>query len=299
MKNKILKLFAFMLIMFSIILSTASSVNAIPIPEKRINIEVINLTPGIETYLLIPEDLLEYNMKKFVDNNINNDYLVQQQKAQEIKKFLDTKNYEGYVEYLQKDSYAIDPSQIEIRHYCMCLGDCEIVGKTGYKGVNYLQVKIHFDLNNKFRVSLKDYLTEYDCSKIKIMIDEYGSYTYIDVSEAEFRKKPDNPVITENNIRYTFTPKEDYGKIKRNINITYFIIWTIVILVTLFIIKKIIKVRKAKAQEIEDRKFWKKKPGLEEEMEVLIHGKVSKKTKRKQRKMERLKKLEEKTKKRK
>lgn len=298
MKNRILKLFAFMLIMFSII-STTSVVNAIPIPEKRINIEVVNLTKGVEAYLLIPEDLLEFNMKKFVDNNINNDYIVQQQKAQEIKKFLDSKDYQGYIEYLQKDSYAIDPSQIEIRHYCMCLGDCEIIGKTGYKGVNYLQVKIHFDLNNKFRISLKDYLTEYDCSKIKIMLDEFGSYTYIDVSESEFRKKPDNPVIIENNIKYTFTPKEDYGKIQRNINITYFIIWAIVILVCIYIIKKIIDRRKTKAQEIEDRKFWKKKPGLEEEMEVLINGKVSKKTKRKQKKMERLKKLEEKTNKRK
>ena len=260
-KNK----FLLISILITIFISFSFSISyGIDVPEKDINLTIKNLTKGSEVYLLLPEELLKYNMQKFVDNNIENTYLVEKQKAQQIKEYLDKNDYIGYIEYLIKQGFQCEDNEIEIRHYCFCIGKSEIIGYTEHEGRNYIQIKINLNDNNEFKLITKDYLVNYDSSNIKFMIDEYGSKSFINLNLSEFKTNPDKPHITEYNLIHTFYSNEDYGEIERATDLAYIIIWIILIIIGVVIFKNIEVNRKAKKQEIEDRKFWKKKLTKEE-----------------------------------
>ena len=275
-KNKFLLIGILIIIFINFSFSISYGID---VPEKDINLVIKNLTRGSEVYMLLPEDLVRYNMQKFIDNNIENVYLVEKEKAQKIQDFLNKNDYIGYLEYLIEQGFECEDNEIEIRHYCFCIGKSEIIDYMEYEGVKYIQIKINLNYNNEFKLIMKDYLTNYDASNIKFMIDEYGSISYIHLSPAEFKVNPDKPYITEYNLIHTFYNNEDYGEIERATDLAYIIIWIILIIIGVVIFKNIEIKRKAKKKEIEARKFWKKKLTKEEIKAAKEHAKNEKKEK--------------------
>ena len=277
-KNKFLLICILIIIFINFSFSISYGID---VPEKDINLVIKNLTRGSEVYMLLPEDLVRYNMQKFIDNNIENVYLVEKEKAQKIQDFLNKNDYIGYLEYLIEQGFECEDNEIEIRHYCFCIGKSEIIDYMEYEGVKYIQIKINLNYNNEFKLIMKDYLTDYDASNIKFMIDEYGSISYIHLAPAEFKVNPDKPYITEYNLIHTFYNNEDYGEIERATDLAYIIIWIILIIIGVVIFKNIEVKRKAKKKEIEARKFWKKKLTKEEIKAAQEHAKNEKKEKNK------------------
>ncbi len=229
---------------------------ALSIPEKDINFKIENLTMGSIVYLMIPNDLIDYNMSKFIENNIENEYTLQKQKAEKIKEYYDNKDYLGYIDFLKEEGHNIDENSLEIRHYGISIGDQnEIVGYVEYNDLIFIQLKLNLK-NSEFKLIMKDYLVDYDCSKITFLIDEYGTKTYIPVSEYAFIEK-DN--LNECNITYTYYTNENYEEINKSISIAYTIIFAILILIILVIIIHKINKHKKNKLEIEKRLFWKEK----------------------------------------
>lgn len=235
------------------------SPEALSIPEKDINLKIENLTLGCEVYLMIPSELFEYNMQKFVENNIENEYMLQKQKAEKIKEYYDKKDCLGYINFLKEEGHEINENTLELRHYAFSINDSiEIIGNIDYNNLSYIQFKIN-SKNNEFKVVMKDYLVNYDCSQITFLIDEYGTKTYIPVSEYNFVQNAEKENLNECNITYTYHTDEDYEEINKAISITYTVIIAILIaIVLLIIILRIIKYRKNKL-EIQKRLFWKNK----------------------------------------
>lgn len=250
---------------------------SITVPEKNINLKIENLTRGTEVYLLLPESLLRYNMEKFVDNNLENTYEIQAQVARKIKKFMDSNDYLGYIQDFIESGFDVEPNEIELRHYCFCFGKSELIDYREYNDVRYVQIKLHLNDNNEFKLILKDYLEKYDCSGIKFMIDGYGSYSYIDVASYSLTTNSEKSNVQEYNINYEFESLEDYESIENATKITYLIIYIILIILTLIILIILIKEHIKKKEEIEARKFWKKKLSKKELKEEKKKLKESKK----------------------
>ena len=235
------------------------SPQALDIPQKDINLKIENLTLGCQIYLMIPTTIFEYNMTKFIENNIENEYTIQKQKAEEIKKYYDDKNYLGYINFLKEEGHEIDENKLELRHYAFSINKTtEIVGYTDYNDLTYVKLKFNPKVN-EFKIIMKDYLVDYDCSKIVFLIDEYGTETYIPVSEHNFVQNTEKENLNECNITYTYCTNEDYEEINKAISITYFIIFAILIAIALLIIiLRVNRYRKNKL-EIQKRLFWKNK----------------------------------------
>lgn len=261
LKKRILSLIIVFFILINLIFNISYSIS---VPETDINLKIQNLTRGCNVYLLISENLLRYNMEKFINNNINNVYTIEAKEAEELKKFLDKNDYLGYIDYFRETGFEIEKNEIELRHYCFCLGTSEVIGYLEYDGAKYIQIKINLNDNNEFKLVMKDYLNNYDSSDTKFMIDEYGSITYIDLKNYNFSTNPEQSHVKECNIEYVFYSNEDYDSIEKTTKITYLIIYLILIIIALIILIKLIKRRKSKKEEVEARKFWKKKLTKEE-----------------------------------
>lgn len=294
--NVLCVLFLIMMIIFSNIcfateINTTNTTNSkyhnppsIAIPEKNINLKIENLTRGTEVYVLLPEMLLRHNMEKFVSNNLENPFEIEARIARKIKGFMDKNDYLGYIEYFLETGFEIDDNEIELRHYCFCLGKSELIDYKEYNNSKYIQIKLHLNDKNEFKLILKDYLERYDCSGIKFMLDEYGTYTYIDVASYPFTINKDASNISECNINYEFKPKEDFESIETTIKITYLIIYIILIILALIILIILIKRHIKKKEEIEARKFWKKRLTKEEKKEQKKKLKEEKKESKKNKK---------------
>lgn len=256
----------------------------IKVPEININLKIKNLTKGCKTYVLLSENLLKYNMNKFIENNLENPYIVQAQEARTLKKFLDSEDYFGYVEYFNESGFNVEKNEIELRHYCFCLGKSEIIGLHEYNGTNYVQIEMHSNDNNEFKVIFKDYLTKYDVRDTKFLIDEYGSKTYIDLNNVSSTINSNSNNITEYNLTHTFYNTEDYEEIEKATDIAYLIIYIILIIITFIILIILIRRHIKKKEEKETRKFWKKKLAKEEKKEQKKAMKEAKKLSKKNRK---------------
>lgn len=232
---------------------------ALSIPEKDINLKIENLTMGSEVYLLMPKDLFEYNMSKFIENNIENEYTIQKQKAEKIKGYYDNRDYLGYIDFIKEEGHEVDENVLELRHYAFSINDTtEIMGFIEYEGESHIQLKLNLK-DNQFKIVMKDYLVDYDCSKITFLIDEYGTETYIPVSEYSFAKNQENENLNECNIAYTFYTDEDYEEINKAISIAYTVIYAILILIVILIIVLRIRKHRKNRLEIQKRLFWKNK----------------------------------------
>lgn len=263
-RNKVLKI---ILLIQIILLILSISTYAITVPEKDIKLKINNLTVGCEVYLLLPENLLKYNMERFISNNKDNVYTLEAQKADKIEYYLNEEDYLGYIEYFKELGYSIDYNEIVLRHYCFCLGDREVIGYLEYQNEKYVQIKINLNDQNEFNLIMKDYLVGYDGTDVKFLIDEYGSKTYIDLSDKTFSANPEDSSITECNVTFDFYTNEDYGEIQRAIDLAY------IILIVLFIISVVVvyfalrKRRIAKKEEKQARRFWEKQLTKEEKKE--------------------------------
>lgn len=261
---------------------------AIRVPETNINLKIENLTRGAKVYLLLSENMIRHNMQKFVDNNLENPYVVEAKEAAKIKSFLDKSDYLGYIEYFREAGFEVENNEIELRHYCFCLGNANVIGYMNYNKVQYVQIEINLNDSNEFKLILKDYLANYDSRDTKFMIDEYGSKTYIELENVPLTQNPEASNITDCNVKHEYTNKEDYESIENSIKITYLIIYIILIIIALIILITLIKRHIKKKEEIEARKFWKKKLTKEEKKEekkrLKEERKESKKNKKKKKK---------------
>lgn len=297
MKKKIINIILLLLIYIMIFsgFSYATQVNvtnttdgkfhtpeALKVPEINVNLKIENLTRGCKVYLLLSENLIRYNMQKFVDNNLENPYAIQAQEARTIKEFLDSSDYLGYIEHLREAGFEVDENEIELRHYCFCLGDSEVVGYINHNKVQYIQIAIELNDENEFKLIMKDYLTKYDIRDTKFMIDEYGSITYIDLENIQYSVNPEQTNITECNINHTFINTQDFESIEMATKVTYLIIYVILMILALVILVILVKRHIKKKQEIEERKFWKKKLTKEEKKEEKKQQKEAQKAAKKE-----------------
>ena len=101
--------------------------NAIQVPERDINLRINNLTRDSKVYLYIPIEMLRYNMEKFLNNNMNNDFMIEAWESNDIKELLDKEDYLGYVEYLKKYGFKKESNEIELRHFTFCLDSVELL----------------------------------------------------------------------------------------------------------------------------------------------------------------------------
>lgn len=261
MKNRILKLIILILIIISFLRIYSF---AITIPEKDINLKIENLTKGCTVYLLLPENLLKYNMERFISNNKDNPYAVEAEEADKLEKYLNNSDYLGYIDYFKELGYPINYNEIILRHYCFCLGDRQVLGSEEYNGQNYIKIKINLNDQNEFKLIMKDYLVSYDARDIKFLIDEYGTYTYIDLSDKEFSANPEESSIIECNINYEFYSTEDFGEIQRAIDLAYIILIIIFITSVVIVFFALRKKHKQKKEEKAARRFWEKRLTKEE-----------------------------------
>ena len=278
-------IFLFMIGLFNITYGVSEDdfhqMEAFAVPEKDINLNLNNLTRGCEVYLLLPTDLLKYNMEKFINNNLENEFETEREIAEDLKEILDEEDYLEYIEYFVDTSYDIEKYEMELRHYCFALGDAEVIGYLDYNNSKYVQIKINLNEENKFKIIMKDYFVNTDCSGIKFLINEYNTLTYISVSDYPLVQNAEKSSIDEYNIVYEYKTLEDYESIEKSIKIGYIIIWVVVIFTILGIIIHEIRKAKKKQKEREEILFWNKtKKQLKEEKKKLKQEKKEKKKKK-------------------
>lgn len=283
LKNKILKITIFFVFILSFF-SYSYGMEAITVPETDVNLKIINLTKGCKVYLLLSTEMLKYNMEKFINNNTDNPYELEDEEAKDLKELLDKEDYIGYLEYFKEIGFDVEENEIEFRHYSFCFGNSEILDYKELDGKKYVQIRIYPNYNNEFKLILKDYLKNYDVKDSKFMIDEYNIITYINLSDYDYNTNELHSNIRELNVNYEFKSNEDFNAIERSIKIAYWIINLIVLLIIILTIILIIRHKKAKKQEIEDRKFWKKKLTKEEIKEQKKKEKEEKKNNKKNKK---------------
>lgn len=278
MKKKLIKV---AIIIAITIITLINCSYAIMIPEKNIDIKIEDLTEGSRVYALVPTELLDYNMSKFLENNLENEFLTEKEKADKIKRYYDEHDYLKYMDYYITEGYECGDYEIELRHYCFCIGKSEIVGMIEHNGKNYVQIKLNMSPDNSFLIITKDYLLNYDIRDIIIYIDEYGIDTYIDLNNYNYTKNGTNNLIDEIKLNYKYTPQEDIESIKKMTQVAYMVLSILALLLALFVLWRVVKRDKERIQEEKARRFWEKNPTKEELKEQKKKEKEEKKKNKK------------------
>ena len=278
MKKKLIKV---AIIIAITIITLINCSYAIMIPEKNIDIKIDDLTEGSRVYALVPTELLDYNMSKFLENNLENEFLTEKEKADKIKRYYDEHDYLKYMDYYIAEGYECGDYELEFRHYCFCVGKSEIVGMLEHNGKNYVQIKLNMSPDNSFLIITKDYLLNYDIRDIIIYIDEYGIDTYIDLNNYNYTKNGTNNLIDEIKLNYKYTPQEDAESVKRMTQVAYMVLSILALLLALFVLWRVIKRDKKRVEEEKARRFWEKNPTKEELKEQKKKEKEEKKKNKK------------------
>jgi hypothetical protein len=278
MKKKLIKV---AIIIAITIITLINCSYAIMIPEKNIDIKIEDLTEGSRVYALVPTELLDYNMSKFLENNLENEFLTEKEKADKIKRYYDEHDYLKYMDYYIAEGYECGDYEIELRHYCFCIGKSEIVGMIEHNGKNYVQIKLNMSPDNSFLIITKDYLLNYDIRDIIIYIDEYGIDTYIDLNNYNYTKNGTNNLIDEIKLNYKYTPQEDIESINKMTQVAYMVLSILALLLALFVLWRVVKRDKERIQEEKARRFWEKNPTKEELKEQKKKEKEEKKKNKK------------------
>ena len=278
MKKKMIKV---AIIIAITIITLINCSYAIMIPEKNIDIKIEDLTEGSRVYALVPTELLDYNMSKFLENNLENEFLTEKEKADKIKRYYDEHDYLKYMDYYIAEGYECGDYEIELRHYCFCIGKSEIVGMLEHNGKNYVQIKLNMSPDNSFLIITKDYLLNYDIRDIIIYIDEYGIDTYIDLNNYNYTKNGTNNLIDEIKLNYKYTPQEDIESIKKMTQVSYMVLSILALLLALFVLWRVVKRDRERVQEEKARRFWEKNPTKEELKEQKKKEKEEKKKNKK------------------
>ncbi len=289
MKKRIINMFILIILLFNCTLISNASmplenfhqIEALTLPEKDINLQVNNLTRGSEVYLLFPTELLKYNMQKFIQNNIVNEFETEQEIADDLQKLLDKEDYLGYIEYFSNDKYDVASNAIEFRQYCVAIGQNKAVDYFEYENKKYVKFEINLNENGQYKVILKDYFLDTDCSGIKFMIDEFNTVRYINVSDYQMTTNPDKTAISEYNITIDYVTKEDYNQIELSIKVAYYIIGIIIILTVLLILLHELKKYKKKKEEKKEALFYKHDEEKKKFFERIKEKKNNKKNKKK------------------
>lgn len=257
---------------------------SIQVPESNINFKISNINRGCNVYILLSENLIQYNLDRYLSNNYENDFLTEAKKASQIKEFSDKKDYLGYIEFLKEFGFETDEeNEIELRHYCFCIGEQhEIVGYFEHNGRKYIQIKLHLNNDNEFKLILKDYLVNYNSLDTKFLIEEYGTETFIDLENIGFTNSGEGLKVC--NVNFEYQPKEDLEEIEEATQLAYLIINIIVVILILICLILLIRRAIKKKREKEERKFWKKKLTKEEKKEQKQQIKELKKKNRKNKK---------------
>jgi len=280
MLKRKLSIVIIMFLLVSILLGVNVS-NAIMVPSRSIKLELENIYRGCFVYAYIPVELVDYNMQKFIDNNIENDFLTEKEKAEKVKTYYDKKDYIGYLKYYDELGYDCGDNTAEFRHYCMCLREVEVGDYIEYNGNTYIPMKLKLSDDNKFTLVFKDYLLNYDVRNIIFLVDEYGTKTYITLDQYNYENVPGEGSSDAINIKYLYQTQEDAEEIEKITNVTYMALFGIfVIIIIILIILNIKHDKKIKAEE-QARRFWEKPLTKEEKKALKEEKKKQKKEKEK------------------
>lgn len=91
--QKIKNIIVVLLLAIILFSNTSYAIDAITVPEIDINLTIENITRGSKTYVLLPIELLRYNMEKFISNNKNNPYLMEAEEADDLQEFLNKQDF--------------------------------------------------------------------------------------------------------------------------------------------------------------------------------------------------------------
>ena len=240
------------------------NLDPIAVPERDINLRINNLTRDCRVYLYLPVEMLRYNLEKFLNNNLENEFLVEAMEARDLKELLDKEDYLGYIDYFRQFGFKKESNEIELRHYSFCLDSVEILDYEEYNGKRYIKMKIFPNEDHEFKIITKDYFTNYNSNDIIFLVEEYGNLTYINLQDRGFTQNPEHPNISEINIDYDYQSKENDDDLEMKAQIAYWILDLILIIIALIIFILLVNSHKKKKEEIEARKFWKKKLTKEE-----------------------------------
>ena len=240
------------------------NLDPIAVPERDINLKINNLTRDCRVYLYLPTEMLKYNLEKFLNNNLDNEFLVEAMEARDLKELLDKEDYLGYIEYFKSYGFNKESNEIELRHYSFCLDSVEVLDYVEYNGKKYINMKIFPNEDNEFKIVTKDYFTNYNSNDIIFLIEEYGQLTYITLDDRGFTLNPEHPNISEINVVYDYQAKENDDDLEMKAQIAYWILDLILIIILLIILIILMNRHKKKKEELEARKFWKKKLTKEE-----------------------------------
>ena len=284
MLKKILLTITIFFIVLIGILNNCYAIDALTFPETDVNLRIANINKSCNVYFLLPTEMLKYNMEKFISNNLDNSYDREKSVAEKLQGFLDKEDYLGYFDYFKELGFEVEDNEIEIRHFSIGIGKSEVQDYEEIDGQKYVRIKIYLNYNNEFKLILKDYLKDYDPRDSKIIIEEYGEKTDINLRNYELTTNELHPNITECNATYEYNPSVDYDEVQKTAKIVYWILNIIMLIIAIIVFRSIRKYKKAKKQEVEDRKFWKKKYTKEELKEQKKKEKEEKKANKKNKK---------------
>lgn len=183
-------------VIFSIILVLIAMLSGISkaalLPEKTLNIEFKNLNENSKIYVLISEDLLNYNLEHEIENEKDVpdlDGLVNQESYKKIKELYANHDYIGYANYYVRGNVDNDSNrngEILLRGYYFAFNSSKVIDEYKYNDKTYLRVLATLK-DKKFSIIMQDYLYDYDLIDTKIMLEDAdGKTNIVDLKENKY-----------------------------------------------------------------------------------------------------------------
>ena len=154
-----------------------SSESGILLPSKYLNIKFKNLDNNSKIYILISEDLLNYNLEKeiaYEKENASTEERVTNDSIGKIEEFYNNHDYLGYVNYSISQNTANnleDNDSILLRSYYFLLNGSQVVDEYRYNNKKYVRILIPLK-EDEFSVKMQDFLYDYDVLDTKVMIED-------------------------------------------------------------------------------------------------------------------------------
>lgn len=162
------------------------------LPEKTLNIEFKNLNENSKIYVLISEDLLNYNLEHEIENEKDVpdlDGLVNQESYKKIKELYANHDYIGYANYYVRGDVDNDSNldgKMLLRSYYFAFNSSKVIDEYKYNDKTYLRVLATLK-DNKVSIIMQDYLYDYDLIDTKIMLEDAdGKTNIVDLKENKY-----------------------------------------------------------------------------------------------------------------
>lgn len=208
-------------ILFSIaifMLLGTSSISAMLLPQRTINLTINNLPQNAKVYALISPELLDYNIKDRIKDITNNNSSAHEGELEKLKEFESTKNYLEYVKFLSSE-YAINNeynNAFEIRNYYLDLVEAsDILDYYEYNNTKYVEILMHFE-ENKSSIYMSDGLYDYDKLDTKFRIVTSDKEKIISLEAQKYDKIENaNRALYEANVSTDYNSISDVSSINK------------------------------------------------------------------------------------